>query len=221
MYVDEVTTRTIPRSAVSDCVTALTHLISGAWPYARAAAVCLDNLNTVEPALRIQTILSIAGGSETPPPPMPKNLSRRCRLWTQDDDVRLLAGIHRHGLGDWKRIAQFVGHNKSSSQCSQRWSRAINPSLRKEQWTVHEDEDLWELVKRIGQHSWAKVAQHMKSRSDVQCRYRFEQLKKVRRFGEPPPTGTELKFMQNPFEGPVEDLVAPLVIRGPRPAAFF
>jgi hypothetical protein len=180
----------------------------------------MRNIENAEPVHRIEMILKIASGSDTAGPPMPKNLAKRCRLWTPDDDIRLLAGIHRFGLGDWKRIAEFVGNNKTSSQCSQRWSRAVNPSIRKVKWTVHEDEDLWELVKRIGQHSWARVAQHMKYRSDVQCRYRFEQLKRTRRFGEPGRICGGLRLMKNPFEVPVTELVAPLIIRIPHTGVF-
>jgi hypothetical protein len=221
LYVSEAAAGSLPRSSVSAAVRCLGQLIIGGITYDEACAACLSYVRTAEPARRIHAILGIARGSAAPAPPMPKNLSRRCRLWTPDDDARLLAGIHRYGLGDWKRIAQFVGNDKSSGQCSQRWSRAINPSLRKEQWTPHEDEDLCELVKRIGTHNWAKVAQHMESRSDVQCRYRFQQLRKTRRFGDAQPVSAQSRFMQNPLDVPQAELVPPLVIRVPQNPPFF
>jgi hypothetical protein len=219
MYIDEAAGGSIPRSALSPAARAIGQLISGALSYPEAVEACLQILPSADPAHRIQRILSIARGAEAEAPPMPKNLSKRCRLWGQDDDVRLLAGIHRFGLGNWKPVAHFVGNGKSSSQCSQRWSRALNPSLRKSQWTAAEDEDLWELVRRAGTRSWAQVAKQMRSRSDVQGRYRFEQLRRAGAFGAPAPAPAPLRLVADPFGVPAAELVAPLVARlsGPPP----
>jgi hypothetical protein len=213
LYIDEASDSAIPRADLSPAATAIGRLITGACSYAEAVEVCLRNLRTAEPAHRINRILSIARGGATGAPPMPRTLCRRSRIWTDDHDVRLLAGIHRFGLGNWKPIANFVGIGKSSSQCSQRWSRALNPSLRKEQWTAAEDEDLWELVRRNGTHNWAQIAKQMRSRSDVQCRYRFERLVRTGIFGEFTPVAPPLKLVENPFDGQVAELVPPLVIR--------
>jgi hypothetical protein len=56
---------------------------------------------------------------------IPRKLSKGYRLWTQNDDNRSLVALFRFGLGDWKRIAEFVGEGNTES-------RTLNQSLSKE-----------------------------------------------------------------------------------------
>jgi len=98
---------------------------------------------------------------------------KRAKLWNADEDKRLLAAIHKHSLNDWISVSRFVGNGRNRSQCSQRWFRCLDPRIEKSKWTSSEDQKLRDLVKLYGDHSWAKVASKMGSRSDVQCRYRW------------------------------------------------
>lgn len=109
---------------------------------------------------------------------LPSTVNRRCRLWTYDEDCLLLAGLLKYGLGDWKSIAFYVGGGRSRSQCFQRWGRALDPKIAKVPWTAEEERVLLELVRKHGEHAWATIAKELGSRSDVQCRYRYFQIKK-------------------------------------------
>jgi hypothetical protein len=218
MYVEETAEAIGQMGGIREAGDAIARLIYGTSSYAEVARICEMHLNTSEPAYRIQTILMIAEGSSVKSPPIPRKLSKRCRLWTRDDDVRLLAGLRRYGIGDWKQIAIFVGNGKTSSQCSQRWSRALNPSLSKEQWTEDEDRELLESVAEYGEHSWARVSKQMGSRSDVQCRYRFEQLQKAKQTAET--QKTVLRLVKDPFELPFSELMPPLILREPQGIRF-
>jgi len=101
---------------------------------------------------------------------------KKCRMWNSEEDILLLAAIHKYGLGDWKSISIFVGGGRSRSQCSQRWGRALDPHITKVPWDAEEEQRLIELVAEHGEHSWASVAKKLGTRSDVQCRYRYYQI---------------------------------------------
>lgn len=111
--------------------------------------------------------------------------SHHCMMWRQEEDILLLAAIHKYGLGDWKSIAYFVGGGRSRSQCSQRWGRAMDPKIAKAPWTEQEDKILLDMVNEYGEHSWANISRKMGNRSDVQCRYRFFLLTKRGKSGKP------------------------------------
>ena len=111
-------------------------------------------------------------------PEVSQNTQRKCRMWNQEEDIILLAGIHKFGLGDWKSISAYVGNGRSRSQCSQRWGRALDPKIVKEPWSDEEDAILLTAVQELGEHAWASISKRIKTRSDVQCRYRYFQLQK-------------------------------------------
>jgi len=106
------------------------------------------------------------------------NDEKRALHWTKAEDNRLLGGIFRFGLNDWSNIIDFVGNGRTRPQCLQRWTRTLNPKLNKEGWTKEEEQRLISLVNSLGENSWTKVSKLLETRSDVQCRYHFEQMKK-------------------------------------------
>jgi hypothetical protein len=102
---------------------------------------------------------------------------KRTRSWTEYENQRLLAGIHRFGTDDWLAVANFVGNGRTRSQCSQRWVRGLDPRISKERWTREEEELLDRLVEKYGTKSWTKIATEIGNRSDVQCRYHYNQMR--------------------------------------------
>lgn len=126
--------------------------------------------NTAE---RIISILKVTDE----PLPAPTNPSiEKVHTWSEQEDNRLLAGISRYGLSDWASISKFVGAGRSRSQCSQRWNRSLNPVICKEKWSRTEDDLLFKAVAQFGCHAWSKIACAVKTRTDVQCRYRYQLL---------------------------------------------
>ena len=140
----------------------------------------LQNLiNTASPSRVISQVLyTIKNHIPKPQEQTEHSVNRKCRMWTPEEDIILLAGIHKFGLGDWKSISTYVGNGRSRSQCSQRWGRVLDPKIVKDIWTEDEDATLLAAVHELGEHSWASIAKRIKTRSDVQCRYRYFQIKK-------------------------------------------
>jgi hypothetical protein len=215
MYAEESASAATPPGAIAIATDALCRLIAGACTHAEAADACAAHLGSADAVRRIQTIIALGAGACAL---VPRRLAQRCRLWNQDDDARLLAALLRFGARDWKRIAGFVGGGKTARQCSQRWSRALNPSLSKRQWTEEEDEELRDGVLTHGPHNWVRVARRVGSRSDVQCRYRYDQLRKMKRLPERAPRRREpLRLLADPFQGPLDAMIPPLRPRDPHP----
>ena len=136
----------------------------------------------------IQKLKAVLDLPETPLPDtdfsddeLGKNLSnssqrRKTRTWTNLEDQRLLAGVAHFGVENWQSVSRFLGSGRNRAQCSQRWTRCLNPRISKKPWTNEDDEKLKELVNQHGTKAWMKIATILGNRSDVQCRYHFKQL---------------------------------------------
>jgi hypothetical protein len=139
--------------------------------------------------------------------------------WTPYEDQRLFAAVHRFGLHDWHAAAAFVGNGRSKSQCSQRWARGLDPRIDKAAWSGREDSHLLELIAKHGEGNWSVISREIGTRSDVQCRYRYTQLRKQRTFPEPiclhpppvPAKGKEKKANQALIVDIGTTIVAPIV----------
>ena len=163
--------------------------ISGRISYPECTQKLTPIIGTTQPIDKIDQIL------RTPENPLPQiqvkqmdvslnQMRAKTRPWTTYEDRRLLAGLHRFGFEDWALIAQFVGNGRSKAQCSQRWSRGLDPKITKDQWSEEQDSKLLQLIATYGDKSWTKIASQMGNRCDVQCRYRYRQLCKDDDFQE-------------------------------------
>jgi myb proto-oncogene protein len=61
---------------------------------------------------------------------------------------------------------------RNHAQCQQRWSRVLQPGIKKGQWTAAEDSHLHSLVAR-GWMNWTVVAGKISGRTSKQCRERW------------------------------------------------
>ncbi|EAX85378.1 Myb-like DNA-binding domain containing protein [Trichomonas vaginalis G3] len=136
---------------------------------------CISVLGTTQPLDNLIKLLEVDSR------PIPVSSSSRKKFvnktfnsWTQYEDQRLLAGIHKFGISDFRLVANFVGNGRTRSQCSQRWNRSLNPTIVKSPWTQEEDIMLMRAVAINRDHSWTKVANEIHGRTDVQCRYRYQ-----------------------------------------------
>jgi hypothetical protein len=146
-----------------------------------ASRICHDLTGTVEPITRLVKILTV------PETPLPTRISyarsssrKETESWSEQEDLRLLAGVHRYGLNAWGSVALFIGNSRQRSQCVQRWARGLDPRISKLPWTEAEDAALMGLVRVYGEKAWTRIATEMGNRCDVQCRYRFRQLSMAR-----------------------------------------
>lgn len=106
------------------------------------------------------------------------SIRRKTRQWTHTEDIRLLAAIMRYDKEDWQQIANFVGNGRIKCQCAQRWTRGLNPKIKKSLWSEEEELKLLNAINNHGDRAWSKIASDMGDRSDVQCRYHYLQSKK-------------------------------------------
>jgi hypothetical protein len=168
----------------------LTHAIT----FDAARALIQNLIGTTEPLDQLNAIIH-CGADPIPNPPSADGKSRRvARPWGSYEDQRLLCGIYRFGIENWTAISKFVGNGRSRSQCSQRWYRGLDPIISKNPWTPEEEARLLSCVAAMGDRSWTQIAAQMGNRSDVQCRYRYQHLKRDANeqfVGEPPAVVTQ------------------------------
>ena len=62
---------------------------------------------------------------------------------------------------------------RTDSQCLHRWTKVLNPQIKKGLWTKEEDELLGKLVSESGAKGWTKIAQQLPGRIGKQCRERW------------------------------------------------
>jgi hypothetical protein len=151
----------------------------GRITYDKAAELFQDQFHTIGPINKIRVILEVA---ETPLPDLPagsevKSTRSTTRQWSRIEDLRLLAGIRKFGIDNWLAVAQFVGNSRSRSQCSQRWYRSLDPRISRLPWNDIDDARLLSLVEMHGEKAWSTVSTKIGNRSDVQCRFRYQQLR--------------------------------------------
>lgn len=134
---------------------------------------------TTEPFEKINNILEVSSEPIPCPPDciLAGNKKRKkTRSWTSYEDHRLIAGIYTYGVDNWTLISKFVGNGRTRSQCSQRWSRGLNPRIVKTRWTKQEESKLVEIVQNNPGKSWNQISLKLGNRSDVQCRYRYKKI---------------------------------------------
>jgi hypothetical protein len=162
----------------------LAKFVHGLISYQSAAAALAPMTGNTHALDRVDRVLRTPL-APLPSPSMPPSDSRsraKTRPWSAYEDQRLIAGLHHLGTSEWPAIAAFVGNNRTKSQCHQRWTRGLDPSINKAKWTPEQDAQLLSLVTIHGQKAWSRISAEIGSRCDVQCRYRYGQLAKDPKF---------------------------------------
>ena len=114
------------------------------------------------------------------------NLDLIRSAWTPEEDAVLRDFVEHHGTGRWADAARLLpGH--TSQQAMHRWLKLLTSGRRKGAWLEEEDEALRFAVAtyaRVGKGAngeaaarpalpWSKIAAHVATRTDVQCRERW------------------------------------------------
>jgi len=92
--------------------------------------------------------------------------------WSNEDDEMLAKAVLRHGVDDWKQIANYLD-GKDTGACFQRWFKYVNPSITKGKWTMLEDIKLALYLEFYGKGKWSIIAKKFINRTDVQIRERW------------------------------------------------
>ncbi|EAY19945.1 Myb-like DNA-binding domain containing protein [Trichomonas vaginalis G3] len=189
----------VPEESIKRCEDSLIGYINGEIDYQNCHSVLIDHIKSDDPLVQIKAILSVGNS------PLPsyssnaikftRNGRKIVKSWSKIEDNRLLFAIHKFGLNNWQKIAEFVGNNRSKTQCSQRWFRVLDPRIKKGPWTEEEESLLIHLVQRYGLKSWKQIAEHMEQRTDTQCRYHYNLL----------PENRKVQFKSEEQESPSEE----------------
>jgi hypothetical protein len=152
--------------------------LDGVIPHSALASIFQMKFGTADPVDRLKEILEVSDHPLPDHRSFPENHHRKRHHWSAAEDTRLIAGMHKFGMDNWGIVAQYVGNNRTRSECSQRWQRGLDPRISRSQWTPEDDGKLCKLVGELGKKSWVRVSAAMGNRSDVQCRYRYQQMLK-------------------------------------------
>ncbi|XP_065593329.1 snRNA-activating protein complex subunit 4 [Cyrtonyx montezumae] len=102
-----------------------------------------------------------------------KDLKRK--EWTRDEDKMLLELVQEMRVGShipYKKIAYYM-EGRDSAQLIYRWTKSVDPSLKKGPWTPEEDAMLLAAVEKYGERDWYKIRTEVPGRSDAQCSDRY------------------------------------------------
>ncbi|NXI14474.1 SNPC4 protein, partial [Irena cyanogastra] len=95
--------------------------------------------------------------------------------WTKDEDQMLLELVQEMRVGShipYKKIAYYM-EGRDSAQLIYRWTKSVDPGLKKGPWTPKEDALLMAAVKKYRGKNWYKIRTEVPGRSDAQCRDRY------------------------------------------------
>ncbi|KAF7367282.1 hypothetical protein MSAN_00790200 [Mycena sanguinolenta] len=96
--------------------------------------------------------------------------------WTPSEDHLLIELFAVHGP-KWSAIARQIS-GRTDDACSKRYREALDPNLKKDEWTPEEDARLLEAYARLG-GKWGQVGQELR-RSGLGCRNRWRMLERNR-----------------------------------------
>ncbi|OHT17517.1 Myb-like DNA-binding domain containing protein [Tritrichomonas foetus] len=166
-----------------ECLVVIKSFIKGEIELDVASQKVRELIGSTSPIDKIQNILTVSpnplpshDNNNSDNDPLVANKKRKLNPWSEAEDLRLYAGIYKYGLEDWNTVARFVGNSRTRAQCSQRWSRGLDPHIKKCSWTTEEEKRLVELVNIHGMKAWTLISQKLGNRSDVQCRYHYNQI---------------------------------------------
>lgn len=100
------------------------------------------------------------------------NRQQTKKKWTKSEDRVLTQAVKQLGPRNWQQVAHMLG-DRTGGQCLQRWTKALDPAIRRSRWSTEEDEVLKNAVEVYGLGNWTKVQQHIPGRTDMQCRERW------------------------------------------------
>ncbi|KAJ7693628.1 hypothetical protein B0H17DRAFT_1059299 [Mycena rosella] len=123
--------------------------------------------------------------------------------WTPSEDRLLIELYNAHGP-KWSAIARKI-HGRTDDACSKRYREALDPNLKKDEWTPDEDVKLMQVYAQIG-GKWGQVGQELR-RSGLGCRNRYRMLERIRAKSAPvPPQPTpqvvfdDTQFLHEPHQ---------------------
>ncbi|XP_074218633.1 snRNA-activating protein complex subunit 4 isoform X2 [Camelus bactrianus] len=103
------------------------------------------------------------------------NKALKRKEWTEEEDHMLTQLVQEMRVGShipYRRIVYYM-EGRDSMQLIYRWTKSLDPSLKKGFWTPEEDAKLLRAVAKYGEQDWFKIREEVPGRSDAQCRDRY------------------------------------------------
>ena len=89
--------------------------------------------------------------------------------WTKEEDELLLKLYDLNGP-KWSHIAREIA-GRTDDACSKRYREALDPALKRTEWTPEEDVILYQILDHHGPGSWKEAGLEL-NRSSLGCRNR-------------------------------------------------
>ncbi|KAF9534376.1 hypothetical protein CPB83DRAFT_931095 [Crepidotus variabilis] len=103
---------------------------------------------------------------------MRHGITRPRHTWDPESDRALIQAVELYGHDNWHLVASRVSDHATPSQCQVRWTKSVDPAIKRGPWTNDEDDRLRKAVEGYGQ-SWIQVATTIPGRTNDQCRERW------------------------------------------------
>ncbi|XP_030896869.1 snRNA-activating protein complex subunit 4 isoform X6 [Leptonychotes weddellii] len=103
------------------------------------------------------------------------NKALKRKEWTREEDRLLTQLVQEMRVGShipYRRIVYYM-EGRDSMQLIYRWTKSLDPSLKKGFWAPEEDAKLLRAVAKYGEQDWFKIREEVPGRSDAQCRDRY------------------------------------------------
>ncbi|KAG1864642.1 hypothetical protein DFJ58DRAFT_655646 [Suillus subalutaceus] len=97
--------------------------------------------------------------------------------WTPEED-HLLLELYKVHSTKWSVIARHIP-GRTDDACSKRYREALDPSLRRDEWSKEEDDKLFDAYSRLAGR-WGQVGQELQ-RSGLACRNRWRLLERKKK----------------------------------------
>ncbi|XP_023371960.1 snRNA-activating protein complex subunit 4 isoform X2 [Otolemur garnettii] len=103
------------------------------------------------------------------------NKALKRKAWTEEEDRMLTQLVQEMRVGShipYRRIVYYM-EGRDSMQLIYRWTKSLDPNLKRGVWAPEEDAKLLQAVAKYGEQDWFKIREEVPGRSDAQCRDRY------------------------------------------------
>jgi hypothetical protein len=91
--------------------------------------------------------------------------------WIINEDKKLKEWVRMEGPNKWSQCAEFI-LGRSGKQCRERWFNTLNPQVKKGNWDIEEDYNIFYLFSLHGS-KWSKIALSFPGRTENSVKNRF------------------------------------------------